>query len=80
MDKKEFLEKMFNEAQVRPGAKFDYYTLWELIRQGEFIIEKDETRFKFYDTFYTRLNAGEHFNPDTVAALSYDLRKQGGEL
>ena len=80
MDKKEFLEKMFNEAQVRPGAKFDYYTLWELIRQGEFIIESDKTRFKFYDTFYTRLNAGETFNPDTVAALSYDLRKEAGEI
>lgn len=80
MTKQEFLYKIFQDTEPRRPDKVDGFTLWELMRQGEFIIESDKTRFKFYDTFYNRLNAGEHFNPDTVAALSYDLRKQGGEL
>lgn len=80
MDKREFLTKMFNEVQMREGAKFDLYTLWELIRQGEFIIEADKVRFKFYDTFYTRLNHGEKFDAEKVASLSYDLREEAGEI
>lgn len=80
MDKKEFLTKMFNEVQMRDGAKFDIYTLWELIRQGEFIIESDKVRFKFYDQFYTRLNNGEKFDEEKVFNLSYFLREEAGEV
>lgn len=80
MNQEEFITKMFNEVEVRPGAKFDRFTLWELIRQGAFIIKSDAVRFKFYDEFYTRLNNGEEFDEEKVFNLSYFLREEAGEV
>lgn len=80
MDKKEFLWKIYNETQPRREEKLDFIAIWELIRQGEFIIEGEKTRFKFYDTFYTRLNHGEKFDDEKIASLSYEIRKEFGEI
>jgi hypothetical protein len=80
MNKQEFLYKIFNETEPRRPDKVNAFTIWELMRQGEFIIESDKTRFKFYDTFYNRLNAGEQMDEEKVAALSYKLREEAGEI
>ena len=38
------------------------------------IIEDDDTRYKFYDRFYIEYRAGHIPDADAVAKLSYDIR------
>jgi len=71
MTQKDFFNKMMNEYEPR---SIDEYILWEVMRQGMWIIEDDDTRYKFYDRFYIEYRAGHIPDADAVAKLSYDIR------
>lgn len=71
MTQKDFFTKMMNEYTP---VSIDEYILWEVMRQGMWIIEDDETRYKFYDHFYIEYRAGRIPDADAVAKLSFKIR------
>lgn len=74
----DLVSKMFNEVKPSDFSKMDYYTIWEVIRQG-FFIKKKKTRSQFYEEVYNKLYANKLHDAEDVAQISYELRKANKE-